>query len=261
MPAQRYARMPAAQVLAFTATNFAQAVMLMMPMTVAVYLVRGFVAASSGAAAPGGSTQLDEALIGRLTGALAAVYSFSQFSTSYLWGVASNRWGRKCVMVAGSAASASTLVWFGLSASYGSAVAARAVAGLCNGIIVSWKCAIGESCQALEQGRVSARRCAGARACASPGGAASLPTRAVCCAAPRPCRITRQVLSLMSLAWGVGCVVGPTLGGITSTPCKHMLRARCVRLCVGRSGGAAAAASAGSASCAGCAGRALARPV
>jgi MFS family permease len=58
--------------------------MLTMPFTVAVFMVRAF---------EGG--QGDEAQIGRLTGLLAAVYSFAQFTTSYAWGVFSSRCGRK----------------------------------------------------------------------------------------------------------------------------------------------------------------------
>jgi len=60
-------------------------------------------------------------------------------------------------MVLGSAASSVTLLCFGLSGRFSTAVAARVVAGLLNGIIVAWKCSIGESCDALEQGRVSGR--------------------------------------------------------------------------------------------------------
>jgi hypothetical protein len=58
-------------------------------------------------------------------------------------------------MVLGSTASSATLLWFGLSGGFAGAASARVVAGLLNGIIVAWKCSIGESCQALEQGRVS----------------------------------------------------------------------------------------------------------
>jgi hypothetical protein len=58
------------------------------------------------------------------------------------------------VMVLGSGASTATLLWFGLSGAFPGAAAARVVAGLLNGIIVSWKCSIGESCEPLEQGRV-----------------------------------------------------------------------------------------------------------
>lgn len=77
--------------------------MLTMPFTVAVYMVRAFLAADAAAAAGGGgfstsaaeSSSSDEARIGRLTGLLASVYSFSQFTTSYAWGVFSSRRGRK----------------------------------------------------------------------------------------------------------------------------------------------------------------------
>lgn len=55
-----------------------------MPFTVAVYMVRAFLG--------GGG---DEATIGRMTGLLASVYSFSQFTTSYAWGIFSSRFGRK----------------------------------------------------------------------------------------------------------------------------------------------------------------------
>lgn len=58
-------------------------------------------------------------------------------------------------MVLGSAASSVTLLLFGLAGSFSTAAAARVVAGLLNGIIVAWKSSIGESCDALEQGRVS----------------------------------------------------------------------------------------------------------
>jgi MFS family permease len=58
--------------------------MLTMPFTVAVFMVRAFLGGVG-----------DEAQIGRLTGLLAAVYSFAQFTTSYAWGVFSSRFGRK----------------------------------------------------------------------------------------------------------------------------------------------------------------------
>lgn len=58
--------------------------MLTMPFTVAVFMVRAF---------EGGEG--DEAQIGRMTGLLAAVYSFAQFTTSYAWGVFSSKFGRK----------------------------------------------------------------------------------------------------------------------------------------------------------------------
>lgn len=108
-----------------------------MPFTVAVYMVRAFLAAAAAAkadidpsatyhfgnttgAAAGlhaglgaagvhvlsgptavGDGASDEARIGRLTGLLAAAYSFAQFTTSYGWGVFSSRFGRKVGWVGG----------------------------------------------------------------------------------------------------------------------------------------------------------------
>ncbi|WIA44282.1 hypothetical protein OEZ86_007089 [Tetradesmus obliquus] len=177
-------------------TNGCQGVMLTMPFTIAVYMVRGFLqqqqryegaflqgqqlqqgGGGHGAAVAAG---VDEQLVGQLTGALAAVYSLSQFTTSYAWGLASNRIGRKPIMLLGSAASAAGLLWFGAAGSYASAAASRAAAGLLNGIIVAWKCMIGESCDPLTQGRA---------------------------------------MSYMSLAWGLGCIAGPTIGGLLAQPC------------------------------------------
>lgn len=61
--------------------------MLTLPFTVAVFMVRSFLGSS-------GSTP-GEAEVGRLTGGLAAFYSFSQFTLSYAWGIISSRYGRK----------------------------------------------------------------------------------------------------------------------------------------------------------------------
>lgn len=50
----------------------------------------------------------------------------------------------------------------------------------------AWKCMVGESCDALAQGRV---------------------------------------MAAMSLSWGLGCVAGPTIGGLLAQPCsswQHM---------------------------------------
>lgn len=74
--------------------------MLTLPFTVAVFMVRNFEAGE----------QMDEARIGRLTGLLAALYSFTQCTTSLPWGVVSNRIGRKPIIVIGLGASFSSRV-------------------------------------------------------------------------------------------------------------------------------------------------------
>jgi hypothetical protein len=139
-------------------------------------------------------------------------------------------------MVIGSAASAATLVWFGLSGSFTMALAARCVAGLLNATIVAWKSSIGESCDAMEQGRVSDRITARHSTAQLAGVAAVFSSSArsnsgglgmsgLAAAADAACVVlagtVTQVLSYMSLAWGIGCVVGPSLGGLLSDPCTH----------------------------------------
>eukprot|EP00878_Enallax_costatus_P030320 GHUV01033003.1.p1 GENE.GHUV01033003.1~~GHUV01033003.1.p1 ORF type:complete len:128 (+),score=8.04 GHUV01033003.1:622-1005(+) len=103
----------AKQILALTVTNGCQGVMLTMPFTVAVYMVRAFLQQANNSSSTqvpsginpaadvynGGLAAVDEQLVGQLTGTLAAVYSFSQFTTSYAWGVVSNRIGRKVRLV------------------------------------------------------------------------------------------------------------------------------------------------------------------
>ena len=48
------------------------------------------------------------------------------------------------MIVLGNAVSFISMLWFGLSGSYTSAMAARAFGGVLNGILGAWKCMIGE---------------------------------------------------------------------------------------------------------------------
>ncbi|KAG2501487.1 hypothetical protein HYH03_001264 [Edaphochlamys debaryana] len=124
----------------------------------------------------------DEQAVGRLTGLLAGTLSLSAALTAYAWGCASNHIGRKPVIVIGNAVSLISILWFGLAGSYGSALAARAFGGFFNGILGAWKCMIGESTSVLQQGKL---------------------------------------FGYMSLAWGLGCIAGPALGGMFSRPCRE----------------------------------------
>ncbi|KXZ56025.1 hypothetical protein GPECTOR_2g1577 [Gonium pectorale] len=153
--------------------------MLTTPFTIGVFMVRDFEAAKHGADA------VDEQVVGRLTGLLAGIFSFAGFLTAYAWGCASNYVGRKPVIVIGTAVSLVSMLWFGLSGSYGTALAARAFGGFFNGILGAWKCMIGESTAVLLQGKF---------------------------------------FGYMSLAWGLGCIAGPAMGGAFSRPCDGRLR-------------------------------------
>ncbi|GIL70232.1 hypothetical protein Vretifemale_1079 [Volvox reticuliferus] len=114
---------------------------------------------------------------------VAGIFSFSSFLTAYAWGYASNYIGRKPVIVIGNAVSFVSMLWFGLSGNYGTAAAARVFGGFFNGILGAWKCMIGESTDVLLQGKF---------------------------------------FGYMSLAWGLGCIAGPALGGAFSRPCSRL---------------------------------------
>ncbi|KAG2445989.1 hypothetical protein HXX76_000592 [Chlamydomonas incerta] len=152
--------------------------MLTTPFTIGVFMVRDFEAAKHG----GNEAEVDEQRVGRLTGLLAGIFSFSGFLTAYAWGCASNYVGRKPVIALGNAVSFISILWFGLSGSYASAMAARAFGGFLNGILGAWKCMIGESTDTLLQGKF---------------------------------------FGYMSLAWGLGCIAGPAMGGAFSRPCNR----------------------------------------
>ncbi|GLC73711.1 hypothetical protein PLESTF_001411000 [Pleodorina starrii] len=155
--------------------------MLTTPFTIGVFMVRDFEAAKLS----GHEGEVDEQVVGRMTGLLAGIFSFSSFLTAYAWGCASNYIGRKPVVVIGNLVSFVSLLWFGLSGSYGTALAARAFGGFFNGILGAWKCMIGESTDVLLQGKF---------------------------------------FGYISLAWGLGCIAGPALGGAFSRPCSRLPR-------------------------------------
>jgi MFS family permease len=122
--------------------------MLTTPFTLGVYMVRRFLQDSNGQ-----DMAVDEQRVGRLTGLLAGAFSFAQFTTSLLWGAASNVVGRKPVIVIGTAVSVASMVAYGGAETYGQAVGARVVGGLLNGVLGAWKCIIGESGDSIVQVR------------------------------------------------------------------------------------------------------------
>eukprot|EP00192_Tetraselmis_astigmatica_P008292 CAMPEP_0117685994 /NCGR_PEP_ID=MMETSP0804-20121206/22140_1 /TAXON_ID=1074897 /ORGANISM="Tetraselmis astigmatica, Strain CCMP880" /LENGTH=652 /DNA_ID=CAMNT_0005497511 /DNA_START=83 /DNA_END=2042 /DNA_ORIENTATION=- len=123
-----------------------------------------------------------EAEVSRKTGMLAANFCLAMFLTAYFWGRISDTYGRKGVVVVGNLASAVAVVMFGLSGSYSMACTARFLGGFFNGIFGAVKTILGESCSAKDQG---------------------------------------QALLFLSISWGVGTILGPTLfGGVLAQPCE-----------------------------------------
>lgn len=138
------------------------------------------------------SADATEGAVARATGGLVALWCLAQLFTSIPWGRVSDRVGRKPVIVVSALASAVSTVAFGGATSLKTAAVARFVGGALNATFVALKCVLAESC---------------------PPGAQAAP------------------MSLLATGWGVGTLVGPALGGLSS-PCGWWpARAAGARVC------------------------------
>uniref|UniRef100_A0A060SXH1 ARAD1A13112p n=1 Tax=Blastobotrys adeninivorans TaxID=409370 RepID=A0A060SXH1_BLAAD len=118
--------------------------------------------------------------IARYAGYISGIFALCQTLTGILWGVASDKFGRKPVVLIGLTGSAVSLLVFGLSTNYYMAVGARCIAGLLNGNVGVIRTLLGE---------IATKRSHQAVA-----------------------------FSIMPLLWQVGCVIGPMLGGYLAEP-------------------------------------------
>lgn len=119
----------------------------------------------------------DEEAVGYRVGLLGAAFCLAQTFTSYLLGLLSDRIGRKPVIVAGNISCAVGVVFFGLSGNLYQALFTRLAMGATNGIIGAEKAYIGDNMTRDEQA---------------------------------------EAMSLISLTWGIGSLLGPLLGGALS---------------------------------------------
>eukprot|EP00884_Botryococcus_braunii_P001001 jgi/Botrbrau1/10901/Bobra.0025s0074.1 len=122
---------------------------------------------------------VSEQRVGILTGILAACFCGAQFLTQMGWGRVSDRVGRQPLLIMSNISSIISVLAFGLAPSYSIACAARLAGGLFNCTFVCVKTMIGEQCSGTGQ--------------------------------TRP-------LTLLTLAWGVGTILGPSIGTL-SQPC------------------------------------------
>ncbi|KAI9155917.1 hypothetical protein H9P43_009027 [Blastocladiella emersonii ATCC 22665] len=121
----------------------------------------------------------DEAQLGYYVGLLASVFSLAQFCTSVFWGWASDRVGRKPVLLIGLLGNTATMLAFGTSTSFRAALICRALCGILNANIGVVKCVLGEICDESNQD---------------------------------------LGFSVFGLAWGVGGIIGPMIGGLLANP-------------------------------------------
>ncbi|PVH13914.1 uncharacterized protein CXQ87_002033 [Candidozyma duobushaemuli] len=84
--------------------------------------------------------------ISKYSGYLASSFAFCQFLCAVQWGKASNRVGRKPVLLFGLFGTSLSLLLFGFSTNYYMALGARSLAGCLNGNIAVLRTMIGEIC-------------------------------------------------------------------------------------------------------------------
>ncbi|ORX95889.1 MFS general substrate transporter [Basidiobolus meristosporus CBS 931.73] len=124
----------------------------------------------------------EEKDIGYYVGLLAAVFSVTEMFSGLFWGVISDRIGRRPVILIGMLGNFVGCILLGLSKSYSFAIFARCVSGLLNGNIGVVKTVIGELTDHTNQSKG---------------------------------------FSLLSLTWGVGVIVGPSIAGLLSNPAEQ----------------------------------------
>ena len=115
-------------------------------------------------------------------GLTGAIFSLCQALTGVAWGYASDRLGRKPVILTGMTCAMTTSLLFGFSRSLPWAMISRGLSGLGAGNVGIYRTAVAEM--------VSERE------------------------------LQPRAFSLMPLVWSVGSIFGPALGGLLANPAK-----------------------------------------
>ena len=122
--------------------------------------------------------------IAKLAGLLAATFSLSQCLTAIVWGRASDRFGRKPVIIMGLTCTMIGSILFGFSRSLAWAFIARCIQGLSNGNVGIIRTAVAEL----------------------------VPQR----------ELQPRAFSVMPLVWNIGSIFGPALGGALVYPTEKL---------------------------------------
>jgi MFS family permease len=118
--------------------------------------------------------------IAKWAGAASAIFSICQAFTGLLWGAVSDRYGRKPIILIGLFNTLWTMLLWGFSTNLPMALAARALQGLGNGNVGILRTTVAELCPWKE--------------------------------------LQPRAFSIMPLVYGLGAMIGPTLGGALSNP-------------------------------------------
>jgi len=124
--------------------------------------------------------------VARWAGITSAVFSLSQAATGIFWGRASDRFGRKPVIMVGLLCTMLACLLFGFSRSLPWAIAARAFAGSVNGNVGIIRTTVAELVPQKE--------------------------------------LQPKAFSIMPLIWTIGSIIGPALGGTLANPAAQYTR-------------------------------------
>ncbi len=120
---------------------------------------------------------------GFYAGYIGAAFMVGRLCTSYFWGLYSDRYGRRPVMLVGMTGMVVFGVGFGLSFNFAWAIAMRVLTGMFNGIVGTGKTMVSELCSEAHQARG---------------------------------------MSVVTATWGLGLVIGPAIGGLLAYPADTM---------------------------------------
>ncbi|KAF2197833.1 MFS general substrate transporter [Delitschia confertaspora ATCC 74209] len=124
--------------------------------------------------------------IARWAGLTSAIFSVSQCLTGIPWGAASDKFGRKPIILIGLLNTMITMLVWGFSTSLPMAITARLLMGLGNGNVGILRTAVAEMCPWKE--------------------------------------LQPRAFSIMPLSFTIGAIIGPTLGGGLSNPLQIDVR-------------------------------------
>ncbi|XP_060973406.1 protein ZINC INDUCED FACILITATOR-LIKE 1-like isoform X3 [Cannabis sativa] len=120
--------------------------------------------------------------IGYYVGVVGSAFMFGRFLTSIIWGMIADEYGRKPVMIFGTIAVIIFNTLFGLSTNFWMAVSTRFLLGSLCGILGPMRAYVSEICHT---------------------------------------KYEALGMCITSTAWGIGLVIGPTLGGFLSQETLH----------------------------------------
>jgi MFS family permease len=126
------------------------------------------------------SLGVPEAEVARWAGICTSMFPLAQFLTAVSWGRASDRYGRKPVILFSLTCTMITSLLWGFSSSLGMAITVRILAGAANGTVGIIRTAVAEMVPWKE--------------------------------------LQPRAFSVMPLVWNIGSIFGPSLGGALANP-------------------------------------------